>query len=79
VDSVFIAIIGVIAIIAVTDDRICLRVDPDDNLVEEHFEDPCDEPSGTRTHLQHLTFLLRMHLLHPVPSLRQHVIFIIST
>ena len=26
-----------------------MTVVPDDDLVEEPFEDPCDEPSGTRT------------------------------
>ncbi len=44
-----IAIIGLIAIIAVIHDCISFTVVPDDDLVEEPFEEPCDEPSGTRT------------------------------
>ena len=43
------AIIGVIAIIAIIHDYISFTVVPDDDLVEEPFEEPCNEPSGTRT------------------------------
>ena len=47
--SIVIAIIGIIAIIAVMFDYISFTVVPDDDLVEEPFEEPCNEPSGTRT------------------------------
>ncbi len=74
-DSVFIAIIGVIAIIAVIDDWICLTVVPDDNLGEEPFEDPCYEPSGT--HTPPTPDVSPSHAPPPhAPSLRQHVFFI---
>jgi hypothetical protein len=45
---IVIAIIGRIAIIAVIHDCISFTVVPDD---EEPFEEPCDEPAGTRTPL----------------------------
>ena len=44
-----IGIIGIIAIIAIIHDYISFTVVPDDDLVEEPFEEPCNEPSGTRT------------------------------
>ncbi len=43
-----IAIIWQIAIIAVIRDCISFTVVPDDDLVEEPFGEPCDEPSRTR-------------------------------
>ncbi len=50
----------------------------DDNLVEESFEDPCDESSGTRT--PPTPDVSPSHAPPPpAPSLLQHVFFIIST
>ncbi len=46
---IIIAIIGLIVIIAIIHDCISFTVVPDDDLVEEPFGEPCDEPSGTRT------------------------------
>jgi hypothetical protein len=47
--SINISIIGLIAIIAVIHDCVSFPVVPDDDLIEESIEEPCDEPSGTRT------------------------------
>jgi hypothetical protein len=46
---IIITIIGLIASIAVIHDCISFTVVPDDDLVEEPFEEPCDEPSETST------------------------------
>ena len=44
---IVIAIIEIIAVIAIIYDYISFTVVPDDDLVEEPIEEPCDVPSGT--------------------------------
>ena len=70
---IVIEIIGIIAIIAIMYDCISFTVVPDDDPVEEPFDEPCNEHSGTRT--PPTPDISPTHApLPPAPPLRQRAV-----